>query len=123
MKTEDAIMIKHLLEDEGYRSINFSPIEYFSITSGIFNLLESLESAEINFRLGIIEAEIILFCTLNIDNVLLKPYVCELREFLLTDFSLEKMQKCKVLFENMRELYMEKYAKTIMLMEVRGCRK
>ncbi|WP_303207048.1 hypothetical protein [Bacteroides oleiciplenus] len=119
MKTEDAIMIKHLLEDEGYRSINFSPIEYFSITSGIFNLLESLESAEINFRLGIIEAEIILFCTLNIDNVLLKPYVCELREFLLTDFSLEKMQKCKVLFENMRELYMEKYAKTIMLMEVR----
>ena len=118
MKADDAIMIKHLLESEEYRFEHFVPIEYFSIVSGIFNLLESLENAEMNFYLGTIEAEIISLCTLSADNVLLKSYVLELRETLSTDFSIEKLQRCKILFNDMRNIYMEKYARPIMLMEV-----
>ena len=49
MKTDDEMIIKHLLQDDECRVDNFAPIEYFSITSGIFEFMKSVESAEDNF--------------------------------------------------------------------------
>lgn len=118
MRTDDVIMIRSLLESDEYRLGNFAPIEYFSIVSGIFNLLESLENAEMNFSLGTIETEIMSLCALSEGNALLESYVHELRELISSDFSLDKLQRCKAIFSDMREVYIGKYAKPIMLMEV-----
>lgn len=67
MKTED-IVLKYLQSDK-CREEKYLPKEFFSVTVGFFKLLESLENAEMDIRLGIVEAEIISFCTWNADNV------------------------------------------------------
>lgn len=116
MKVEE-IVVKYLQSDE-CREGEYLPKEYFCITTGFFKLLESLENAEANVRLGTMEAEIISFCSLNAENQILQTYINDLRSLVTSGFSLEKLQKCENLFKSMRDIYMEKYAKTVMLMEV-----
>lgn len=60
MKTED-IVLKYLQSDK-CREEKYLPKEFFSVTVGFLKLLESLENAEMDIRLGIVEAEIISFC-------------------------------------------------------------
>ena len=87
MKTED-IVLKYLQSDK-CREEKYLPKEFFSVTVGFLKLLESLENAEMDIRLGIVEAEIISFCT------------------------------CEVIFKCMRNLYLEKYANNgVILLEV-----
>ena len=43
-----------------------------------------------DIRLGIVEAEIISFCTWNADNVFLESHICELKNLLKSDFTFEK---------------------------------
>ena len=84
-----------------------------------FKLLESLENAEMDIRLGIVEAEIISFCTWNADNVFLESHICELKNLLKSDFTFEKLCRCEVIFKCMRNLYLEKYANNgVILLEV-----
>ena len=116
MKVEE-IVVKYLHSDK-CREGEYLPKEYYCITTGFFKLLESLENAEANIRLGTIEAEIISLCSLNADNQALQTYINDLRSLETSGFSLEKLRKCENLFKSMRDIYMEKYAKTVMLMEV-----
>lgn len=62
MKTED-IVLKYLQSDK-CREEKYLPKEFFSVTVGFFELLESLENAEVDIRLGIIESWIVSFCLL-----------------------------------------------------------
>lgn len=115
METEE--MVIQYLQSEEYREGKYTPKEFFFITSGIFKLFESLENAEINIRLGIIEAEIISFCMQNADNLFLQSYIDGLRNLLMSDFSLEKLKQCETLFKRMRDIYMRKYANIVTLTE------
>ncbi|QMI80501.1 hypothetical protein [Bacteroides sp. CACC 737] len=117
MKTED-IVLKYLQSDK-CREEKYLPKEFFSVTVVFFKLLESLENAEMDIRLGIVEAEIISFCTWNADNVFLESHICELKNLLKSDFTFEKLCRCEVIFKCMRNLYLEKYANNgVILLEV-----
>lgn len=107
MKTED-IVLKYLQSDK-CREEKYLPKEFFSVTVGFFELLESLENAEVDIRLGIIESWIVSFCLLNDDILFLHPYIKLLEDFWASDFSMKKMKQCEVLFESMRDVYVKKY--------------
>lgn len=119
MRADDEMIIKHLLQNDESRIDNFVPIEYFSITSGIFEFIKSQEGIEDSFSLGAIEAEILSFCILSADNIFLKAQIDELNDLLLTEFSKEMLQRCLMIFEEIKNLYIEKYLKSVILLEVR----
>lgn len=116
MKTEDIVL--EYLQSDKCREEKYLPKEFFSVTVGFFKLLEGLENAEMDIRLGIVESWILSFCLLNDDNPFLHSHIKFLEDLLTADFSMKKMKQCEVLFESMRDVYMEKYTnREVILLE------